>query len=286
MERTIRRLLRRHGVELAKRFGQHLLVDFPTLERIASAAGVGPEWDVVEVGAGVGNLTACLLETGAHVTAIELDTRFAPIHEEVFGRDPLVRERLAFFYGDALAFDYHAAAERAHAQGRQFAIVGNIPYQITSPLIAKIVLEEVPFDSMTLLIQREVAQRLAAGEGGRHAGAISLKIHFHCDVKLLFPVSRRLFLPPPKVESQVIQFSRHAPPLPAAQRARFFALLEAAFAQRRKMLANAVAARGLGYSKQAVEQALAELGLPPNVRAEQLGLNEFLALYAKLNRTD
>ncbi len=286
MERTIRRLLRRHGIELAKRFGQHLLVDLPSLERIAAASGVGPEWDVVEVGAGVGNLTAFLVRTGARITAIELDERFRPLHEEVFHRDRDAAKHLTCWYGDALQFDYHAAAARAAAEGRKFAVVGNIPYQITSPLIAKIILEQVPFDSMTLLIQREVAERLAAGQGGRHAGAISVKVHFHCEVRLLFPVGRRLFLPPPKVESQVIQFSPRTPPLSASERQRFFALVEAAFAQRRKMLSNAVAARGLGFSKEQIESALHDLGLPPGARAEQLGLDEFLALYRKLNPTN
>ncbi|MCX7626131.1 MAG: 16S rRNA (adenine(1518)-N(6)/adenine(1519)-N(6))-dimethyltransferase RsmA [Candidatus Sumerlaeaceae bacterium] len=286
MERTIRRLLRRHGIELAKKFGQHLLVDLPMLERIAESARVGPEWDVVEVGAGVGNLTAFLLRTGAHVTALELDERFRPLHEEIFGCDPEASQRLKLCYGDALLFDFHAAAADATSRGRKFAIVGNIPYQITSPLIAKVILEEVAFDSMTLLIQREVAERLAAGKGGRHSGAISIKVHFHCDVRLLFPVGRRLFLPPPQVESQVIQFLRHTPPLPPAQRRRFFSFVEAAFGQRRKMISNAVAARGIGFAKEEIESALRALGLPPTARAEQLGLNEFLALYAKLNPTN
>jgi 16S rRNA (adenine1518-N6/adenine1519-N6)-dimethyltransferase len=283
MEKVIRRLLRRHGIELTRRLGQHLLVDEPTLERIAQASGVGAGWHVVEVGAGAGNFTALLARTGARVTAIELDERFRPIHEEVFGRWRELADRVAFWYGDALAFDYGAAAAQAAALGARFAVVGNIPYGITSPLVAKLVLEEIPFDSMTLLMQREVAERLATGDGGRHAGAISIKVRFYCDVRPLFAVSRRVFLPPPKVESQLIQFRRHAPPLPAVARPGFFALVEAAFAQRRKMLVNSVTARGIGYTKPQIEHALAELGLPPAARAEQLGLNEFLALYAKLN---
>ncbi len=283
MERVIRRLLRRHGVELSRRLGQHLLVDEPTLERIAEAAAIEPTHSVVEVGAGAGNLTAILAQKAARVTAIELDERFRSIHEEVFGRWKPFGDRLEFFYGDALAFDYHAAARQATERGERLAIVGNIPYSITSPLVSRIIFEETPFYSMTLLMQREVAERLATGSGGRRAGAISIKVHFYCHVRPLFVVPRRLFLPPPQVESQLIQFRRREPPLPPNERKRFFALVEAAFAQRRKQLPNAVAARGIGYSRQAIEQALSALGLPATVRAEQLGLNEFLALYAQLH---
>ncbi|MGB9690988.1 MAG: 16S rRNA (adenine(1518)-N(6)/adenine(1519)-N(6))-dimethyltransferase RsmA [Candidatus Sumerlaeaceae bacterium] len=285
MERVIRRLLRRHGIELSKRLGQHLLVDHAMLERIAAASGVGPGWHVIEIGAGAGNLTVHLARTGARITAIELDERFRPLHEEVFCNHELadIAPTVDFWYGDALAFDYRSVADLAHAQGMHFAVVGNIPYQITSPLVAKLVLEEIPFDAMTLLMQREVAERLATRHGGRQSGSISLKVNFYCYVELLFVVPRRLFLPPPQVESQLVRFSRHEPLLPPPLRPRFFSLLEAAYAQRRKILGNTVAAAGIGYSKQRVEKALQALGLPASTRAEQLGLNEFLALFEKLN---
>lgn len=282
MRNHIIHLLRRHRVSLSKRLGQHLLVEPAILERIVEASGVGPEWDVVEIGAGVGNLTALLAETGARVVGVELDERFRAIHGEIFGPWKELRERVQFHYGDALEYDYAEAARRAHEAGRRFAVVGNIPYHLTSPLVAKLVLGEIPFDAMTILVQREVGERLAAHEGGRKSGAITVKVQFFCEVRSVFDVGRRAFLPPPDVESQLLSFRRHAPLLPSQERPRFFSLVEAAFAQRRKMLCNAVAAAGLGYSKFRVERALEQLGLPSTVRAEQLGVDLFVALYEKL----
>jgi len=283
MEKIIRRLLKRHDIALSKRLGQHLLLDQGVLERVARAMATDDQWYVVEVGAGAGNLTALLAQGGAHVHAIELDERFRSLHESVFAEWDELAPRVTFSYGDALSFDFAAAAREASTLGKKFAIVGNIPYQITTALVSKVVYDDVPFDSMTLLMQREVGERLAARYGGRQSGAISVKVNFFCDVQKLFDVPRRAFLPPPQVESQLVTFRRHVPPLPPDERARFFALVDAAFAQRRKMLSNAVAAKGIGYTKSDVESALSELGLPPTARAEEIGLDEFLSLYAKLN---
>ena len=276
------RLLRRHELKLTKKLGQHLLVDLDILERIASEVGADDRTDVVEVGSGAGNLTYMLALSGAHVTGLELDRRFKPVHDEVILSHQEVAGHIEFVYGDALHFDFAAAGARAAAAGRRFLIAGNIPYQITSPLVMGVLESGAPFESMTLMIQREVAERFAAGPGSRRNGAITIKIQSFCETQLLATVPRTAFMPPPEVESRLIRFRPKPRAMDAGAQRAFFRLVDAAFAQRRKMLPNSVAARGIGYTKQQVDAALEELGIAVEVRAEHLGLQEFMALFGKL----
>lgn len=274
----ISRLLRSHELRLSKRFGQHLLVDEDILRGIAQTTGAAEGCRVVEIGAGVGNLTCLLALSGAEVTSIELDRRFEPVHREVFGAWGEVAGRVQFHYGDALNFDYRAASDAAREAGSKFLIAGNIPYQITSPLIMGILESGAEFDRMTLLMQREVGERLAAAPGSRRNGGISIKVQYFCEVEPAFDVSSAAFLPPPKVESQLVVFRRKPPVLEAGEQKRFFRLVDAAFSMRRKMLVNPVAARGIA-PKADVEQALAAIGRNAKARAEDLGLEDFLGLF-------
>lgn len=278
----VERLLKRYGLRTRKGLGQHLLANTVMLERIAAATEADASADIVEIGAGIGNLTSALLDTGAaSVTSIEIDPRFTPVHKSLLTSKPGAAERARFVYVDALEFDYAAAARESRTAGRRFLIAGNIPYQITSPLIMKILESDTEFDSMTLLVQREVGQRLAAAPGSRRNGAISIKVQYYCTVRALFDVPSSMFVPPPEVQSVVVQFTR-MPRGDAEQRRKLFRLVEAAFAQRRKMLPNSVAATGVGYSRAEVEDALIRAGLHPQVRAECLGLPEFVALLDQL----
>lgn len=287
-------ILHRHGLRAAKGLGQHFLVDEEILRAIARATGAGPDADVVEVGAGVGNLTTLLALSGARVTSIEIDPKFQSLHREIQITDPDFRERLQFHYGDALEFDYVGAAARAQADGRRFLIAGNIPYQITSPLIMGILDSGARFDSMTFLVQREVAERLTAAPGSRKNGAITIKVQYDCEARTLMDVPARAFLPPPEVDSQVIQmrlrqtgtggegFAPGLRPRDEAERRALFRLVDAAFAHRRKMLSNSVSAAGLGYTKPQVDQALQQIGFTPSARAEELGVTDFVALMKAL----
>ena len=287
-------ILHRHGLRAAKGLGQHFLVDEDILRSIARSTTTGPDADIVEIGSGVGNLTTLLALSGARVTAIEIDLKFQALHREIQITDPDFRERLQFHYGDALEFDYVAAAARAQTDGRRFLIAGNIPYQITSPLIMGILDSGARFDSMTFLVQREVAERLTARPGSRRNGAITIKVQYDCEARVLMDVPARAFLPRPEVNSQVIQLTLRNKEtsdasLPPGHRPRneterkaLFRLADAAFAHRRKMLSNSVSAAGLGYTKAQVDTALQQIGFTPSARAEELGVADFVALMKAL----
>lgn len=285
-------LLQRHGLRAAKGLGQHFLVDEEVLHEIARLTGAGPDCDVVEIGAGVGNLTTMLTLTGARVTAIEIDPKFQALHREVQITQSGFSERLQFHYGDALNFDFAGAAARAVSQGRRFLVAGNIPYQITSPLIMGLLDSGVWFESITFLIQKEVAERLTAGPGTRRSGAITIKVQYDCEAQVVLDVPAEAFLPPPEVDSQVIQLRPRRPGatpegrrlVDLEERRELFRLVDAAFIHRRKMLANSVASANLGYTKPQLEQALQEIGFTASSRAEELGVNDFLTLLGRLKK--
>lgn len=278
----IRDILKRHGLRLERSLGQHFLIDDDLLHRVAQATGASPDTEIVEIGAGLGNLSYMLALSGAHVHAIELDRRFEPVHRETILTDQSLSGRLEFVYADALEFDFAAAAARAAANGHKLAIAGNIPYQITSPLVMRVFESGAKFESMVLMMQREVAERLSAAPGSKRNGGISIKVQYFSKVETLFDVPPKAFLPPPEVNSQVLRFTPrdHG----KEDYRRLFQLVDAAFAQRRKVIANSVAARGIGYSRSQVDAALAAIGRQPTTRAEQLGLEDFLRLNEELMR--
>lgn len=283
---SLESLLRRHGLWANRGLGQHFLKDEHVLQGVARAVDPGPDCDVVEIGSGPGNLTMMLALSGARVTGIEMDRRFVPLHNEILATNPAFDNRLSFHYGDALDFDYHAAAAKAHAAGRRFAIAGNIPYQITSPLIMKLLEEQVPFESMALMMQREVGVRLRSGPGSKQNGSITIKVQFYTEVEAVMDVPPSSFVPPPKVESEVVLFRRKEIPADIARdkngRPAFFRLVDAAFMHRRKTIPNSLVAAGFCTTREQAEQALAGVDLLPTARAEQLGLEQYLALYGQI----
>lgn len=283
---SLQSLLRRHGLWANRGLGQHFLRDEDVLRAVAHAINPDAKSRVVEIGSGPGNLTMMLALSGAQVTGIEMDRRFVPLHNEIRTTNPDFHGRLQFHYGDALDFDYKEAAAAAHQAGERFLIAGNIPYQITSPLIMTILEDEVPFDAMALMMQREVAVRLRSGPGSRQNGAITIKVQFYADVEHVVDVPPESFVPPPKVESEVVLFRRREIPadIPrdARQRPAFFRLVDAAFMHRRKTLPNALVAAGYGKTREEAEAALQAMDLPPTTRAEQLGLTQYLELYRNL----
>ncbi|MGH2829556.1 MAG: 16S rRNA (adenine(1518)-N(6)/adenine(1519)-N(6))-dimethyltransferase RsmA [Actinomycetota bacterium] len=265
--RETREILARHGLVPRTSLSQHFLVDPNTIEKVVALAGIAPGEQVMEVGAGLGTLTIALQATGARVIAVEQDRALRPALEEVL----LGRDRIQVVWGDAMQVGL-----RELLRGRATKLVSNLPYHVAVPLLM-LVLEEIPeIGSCTVMMQREVGERLVAAPGTEHYGGVSAKIAYLAQASIAFKVSRRVFLPEPAVESVVVTVQRRDKPPVAGVRDRIFAVIDAGFAVRRKTIRAAL--RNAGLDPGRIEQALQAKGIAGETRAERLGLEEFAEL--------
>ena len=273
-------LLRKHQLHPRRRFGQNFLVDANTLAKIVQAGDVGVGARVLEIGAGLGVLTRALAEavgeTG-RVVSLEIDRELLPALAETVGTLPQV----TVVPGDAMALDWPAFLTE-HFGEAPVKVVANIPYNITSPLLTTLLAYKPPLALIVLLVQKEVAQRLAAAPGTPDFGSLSVFTQFHAAVETVGIVPRRVFLPAPDVDSAIVRLIPHAaPPVAVADEARFFAVVRAAFGQRRKSLLNALSGDpSLGWSREQAAAALTQAQIDPLRRGESLGLAEFARLAA------
>jgi 16S rRNA (adenine1518-N6/adenine1519-N6)-dimethyltransferase len=261
-------LLERHGLRAGRRRGQHFLVDPNTVDKIVRLAGVRPAETILEIGPGLGSLTLALSGAAGHVVAVEVDTVVARALEEVVGGLINVEVVLA----DALEADLDIPAR----------LVANLPYDVATPVFMR-VLEDAPQISGGLvMVQREVGERWTASPGGKAYGAVSVKVAYHAEVKVEAAVSRTVFLPPPKVESVLVSFSRRSsPPVEVPDADGFLGFVTAAFAHRRKTLRNSLGAGGIESER--VGEALRSTGLDERVRPEQLSIEELAGVYSALS---
>ena len=268
--REIRPLLERHGFRFSRSMGQNFLIDGRVPRDIAAASGADGGTGVLEIGPGIGVLTRELAVRAGKVVAVELDQRLLPVLEETL-RDA---GRVKVVHGDVMKLDLAALAAEQFP-GMAVKACANLPYNITTPVITKL-LEAGCFQSITVMIQREVARRICAEPDSADRGAFSLFCQYHAQCELLFDVGPECFLPAPKVTSSVIRLiPRSQPPVDADPEA-LFRLVKAAFAQRRKTLLNALsAAYGSRLSKDELRQAISDCGLSETVRGERLSLDEF-----------
>ena len=266
----VRDLLDRHDIRPKRSLGQNFVVEPNTVRRIAELAGVGPGDRVVEIGPGVGSLTLALAETGASVTAVEVDDVLVGVLAEVladFGAGRDVR----IVHADAMEVDWAEVLACAEPCDGDWALVANLPYNISVPLVCDL-LEDVPaIDRMLVMVQREVAERLVAGPGDDAYGLPSVKVAYHAESRMLGRVPPSVFLPRPNVDSALVKVVRRQRPAVDADPDRLFALVRAGFGQRRKMLRRSLA--GL-----LDEVAIEAVGVDPTDRAEQLGLEQWAAL--------
>jgi len=271
--RTIRELLDRHGFSFSKAMGQNFLTAAWVPERIAAEAELDAGTGVLEVGPGIGALSAALSARAGKVLCVELDRTLEPVLRETLGGKPNVE----LLFGDALKLDLRALV-REHFPNLRPVVCANLPYHITSPLLTAF-LEAGCFETVTVMVQREVAERLCALPGMAAYGAFSVFVQWHCVPSILFDVSPGCFLPRPKVTSSVVHLRiRGAHPAEVHSEALFFRVVRAAFSQRRKTLANALAAGLAGLSKPEAEAAVAAAGFDKRVRGETLGIPGFAAL--------
>lgn len=264
----VRRLLDEHGLAPRRSAGQNFVVDGNTVRRVVADAGVGDDELVCEVGAGLGSLTLGLRAAGARVVAIEVDAGLVRALAEVVGDDPEV----TVVHGDVLALDLGRLVD-----GGPAALVANLPYNIATPVVLRALRSGV-FVRGLVMVQREVGQRWAADVGDELYGAVSVKMAALAEVRVTGRISRSAFYPVPNVDSVTVSLQRRSRGLDV-DRESLFALVDAGFAQRRKRLRNALAARA---SPSDVESALAASGLDPHARAEELSLEQWAALARRL----
>lgn len=270
---TIKEVLGRHGFRFSKALGQNFLIDPRVCPRMAAESGAAECAGAIEVGPGLGVLTYELAQVAKKVVAIELDQRLFPVLGETLADCPNVE----LVQGDVLKLDLHALIQEKFG-GQEVCVCANLPYYITSPVIMGLLEGGLPLKSITVMVQKEAAERICAQPGQRACGAVSVSVHYHSQPQVLFGVSRGSFLPPPNVDSAVIRLDlRREPPVQVADEAWFFRVSRAAFAQRRKTAANSISA-SLGLPKAQVEAALGAAGIPGGARAEQLSLEQFAAL--------
>ena len=272
----------KYGFQFTKSLGQNFLVDQNIVEKIIDASALEKDGLVIEIGPGVGVLTAAAAERAGKVIAIEIDRKLIPVLEDTFkGYD-----NVEILRGDILKTDLAGLIEQNEringVPRKSTAVIGNLPYYITTPVIMKILEDRMPVDRVTVMLQREVADRIKAGPGTKTYGALSVAAQYYCDVTRVANVSREVFVPKPNVDSAVLRLDiRKEKPVSPDLEAVFFACVKMGFAQRRKTLANALT--GIqGLDKDAVSRALAHAGIDAGRRAETVSLREFAALASAL----
>ena len=274
---TIRAVLEKNGFHFSKALGQNFLINPSVCPRMAALSGAADCAGAVEVGPGIGVLTWELSQVAKKVVSIELDKRLLPVLDETLADCDNVK----ILNADVMKLDLRRMIEEEFPGG-EVAVCANLPYYITSPVIMRLLEERLPVTSITVMVQKEAAERLCAHPGERACGAVSAAVWYYAEPEILFQVSRGSFMPAPNVDSAVIRLCiRRTSPVEVADEPFFFRVVRAAFAQRRKTAVNSIA-NTLGRSKQAVAAAFDAAGVPQNARAEALTLEDFAALTAGL----
>ena len=270
---TVRSLLQKNGFTFKKSLGQNFLINPDVCPEMAAAA-CDKNTGVIEIGPGIGVLTAELSARAKRVVAIELDERLKKILPVTLAEC----DNVEIIYGDVMKTDLKGLIAEKFADCKRVAVCANLPYYITSPIVMGLLESRLPIDSITVMVQKEAAERLCAKVGTRDAGAVSVAVSYYSEPEILFEVKRDSFMPPPKVDSAVIKLNiRNNPPVDVKDEAKFFRLVRASFAQRRKTLVNTLS-NTLSIDKEDIKKALSALGLSETVRGERLTLEELAEL--------
>lgn len=275
---TINELKKKYGFRLSKSLGQNFLTDKNIIDKIIEKSMIGKEDLVIEIGPGIGVLTAAAAEAAGKVIAVEIDRNLIPILKETLSE----YDNIEIINSDVLKTDFREILEQNKEIGGQkiggIKILGNLPYYITTPIIMKILEDRVPADSITIMLQKEVADRIKAGPGTKAYGALSVAVQYYCTVAHVVNAPKEIFVPQPKVDSTVIRLDiRKEKAVQLNDETVFFAVVKAGFGQRRKTLLNSLTGV-LGLSKEEIASILGAVGIDPVRRAETLSLDEFAAL--------
>lgn len=279
-KRTIE-TLQKYDFHFAKKFGQNFLIDEHVMDKIIAGAGITKEDCVLEIGPGIGTMTQFLAEYAGRVVAVEIDAKLIPILGDTLSEF----DNVTVINEDILKVDINGLAEK-YNNGRPIKVVANLPYYITTPIIMGLLEKHVPIESITVMVQKEVALRMQAGPGNKDYGALSLAVQYYTEPYIVANVPQNCFMPRPNVDSAVIRLkSLEKPRVEVRDEKLMFALIKASFAQRRKTLVNGISGSAeIDYSKEEIIKVLGELGISETVRGETFTLKEFALIADKLTQ--
>lgn len=275
---TIKEILSRHGFNFSKGLGQNFLINPSVCPRMAELSGAGEGVGVIEIGPGIGVLTQELCALADKVVAVEIDKRLIPVLDETLGGF----DNLKVVNDDVMKLDLNKLIEDEF-KGMRVVVCANLPYYITSPVIMKLLEDKLPIEAVTVMVQKEAAQRICAEVGSRESGAVTAAVNFYSKPEMLFSVSAGSFMPAPKVDSAVMRLNIYKePPIKLDNEKMFFTVVKAAFAQRRKTVLNSISS-SLGLEKQAVNELLLECNINPQSRAERLTMEDFAEIARRIS---
>lgn len=278
---VIRDVMERHGMSFSKALGQNFLINPSVCPKMAEMCGADENTGVIEIGAGVGVLTVELAKRARKVVCVELDSRLLPVLDETLADF----DNIEIINADVMKTDLHKLIEE-HFSGMKVVVCANLPYYITSPIITMLLEQKLPIEAVTVMIQKEAAERLCTPVGSRESGAITVCTNYYAVPKQLFGVSRGSFMPAPNVDSTVIRLDiRKEPAVSVRDEKKFFSMVRAAFSQRRKTAVNSISS-SLSVPKEKIIAALKESGLSETVRAEKLSMEELALLCDNLFREE
>ncbi len=270
--------LRKYNFNFQKRFGQNFLIDANILEKIIRSAEVRKDDFVLEIGPGIGTMTQYLCESAGRVAAVEIDRNLIPILEDTLKE----YDNAEIICGDILKLDLDDFV-REKNEGKPIKIVANLPYYITTPIVMGILESGIPVESMTIMVQKEVAGRMQARPGSKEYGALSLAVQYYAEPKVVANVPPNCFMPRPNVGSAIRLVRRQAPPVNVEDERLMFSIIRASFNQRRKTLANGLKNNGgFSLSREQIKESILALGVPENIRGETLSLEQFAELSNKI----
>ncbi|MGN0299988.1 MAG: 16S rRNA (adenine(1518)-N(6)/adenine(1519)-N(6))-dimethyltransferase RsmA [Lachnospiraceae bacterium] len=275
-------ILKKYNFSFQKRFGQNFLIDTHVLEKIVDEAGIDEDDCVLEIGPGIGTMTQYLCERAGRVIAVEIDKALIPILNDTLSS----YSNVEIINEDILKIDITNLCNK-YNNGRPIKVVANLPYYITTPIIMGLFESGCPLESITIMVQKEVADRMKCGPGSKDYGALSLAVQFYSNPEIVANVSPESFIPKPGVGSTVIRLTRYPkPPVEVDDEKYMFKLIRAAFNMRRKTMVNSLMSGNLGLTKEEILSAIDKLNLSPQVRGEALTLNEFAALSNILSKAN
>ncbi|MBR4795916.1 MAG: 16S rRNA (adenine(1518)-N(6)/adenine(1519)-N(6))-dimethyltransferase RsmA [Lachnospiraceae bacterium] len=273
-------ILKKYDFNFQKKFGQNFLIDTHVLEKIMDAAEVTKDDLVIEIGPGIGTMTQYLCERAREVVAVEIDKNLIPILEDTLS----AYDNVTVINEDVLKLDIKALAEERNG-GKPVKVVANLPYYITTPIIMGLFESGVPLKSITIMVQKEVADRMKTGPGSKEYGALSLAVQYYSDPKIMMEVPPNCFIPRPNVGSAVIRLDKcEEPKVKVSDEALLFRIIRASFNQRRKTLVNGLSNGGIPVSKDELKEILVRLFDNENIRGEALNLQQFAALTDEIYR--